>query len=101
MTNKKENEILEMYKEDIRIVDNGSTISFDLFYPGVDENPKFLLLGLCHVRAADNLRISYDFDRGGWKIEQFVCFDKYKENGQWEEKAFLRPWQIRKKIENK
>lgn len=55
----------------------GDSLIAELFYPPRDdhsENPqdraRYIKVDLCDVRAADGLRISYDFDRDGWKVEQ-------------------------------
>jgi hypothetical protein len=53
-------------------------------------------LGLCDVRAADSIRLSYDFDRDGWKIEQastFTWTDADTEmDPDWQEVAFVKAW---------
>jgi hypothetical protein len=68
----------------------------DLEYPEVGTNDKFVLVGLMDVRAADDIRISYDFDRDGWKIEQASIFgwdagDKIQDM-DWQEVAFVQAW---------
>lgn len=69
----------------------GDEIYLDLWYPEVEEDSiRYLVLGLMAVRAADNIRISYDFERNGWKIEQPI------KNGDvwgWKESAFLPAYQ--------
>ena len=47
----------------------GDTWQVDLWYPREEGMVKFLQLGLIDVRAGEDIRISYDFDRNGWKIE--------------------------------
>jgi hypothetical protein len=47
----------------------------ELSYPGVGDNPTHIVLGLEHVRAADSIRMSYDFERDGWVIEQASKFE--------------------------
>lgn len=39
-----------------------------LWYPRVDDNASSVAVSLYDVRAADDLRISYDFERDGWSI---------------------------------
>ena len=70
-------------------------IKIDLIYPGIDGNASYIRIGLCHVRAADDIRVSYDFERDGWKIEQPLPLD---DNGlpRWRESAFLPAWQYEK-----
>lgn len=67
----------------------------EFWYPG-REKPLFLEVGLTHVRAADNIRISYDLDRDGWKIEQASTFewgaDDTVRDPEWQEVAFVQAW---------
>lgn len=73
---------------------HGDTARVDLNYPR-SEPVKFIQVGLCDVRAADDIRISYDFERDGWKIEQEEIIDHggaYHSNGNWQEVAFVQAW---------
>jgi hypothetical protein len=82
------------------------TVRFDFWYPRTDDEPHLLQVGLYDVRAADDIRISYDFDRDGWKIEQawieVVVVPPSPEHGggyddhvdRWEEVAFIRAWDM-------
>lgn len=68
----------------------------ELWYPRSDGSERFVEVGLVDVRAADSIRISYDFDRDGWRIEQAsrwewpagdpVC------DQDWQEVAFVQAW---------
>lgn len=74
----------------------GREVHIDLWYPTVDENVNALVVGLYDVRAADSIRITYDFDRDGWKIEQASVFewdadDKVCDHG-WKEVGFIQAW---------
>ena len=67
-----------------------------LDYPRSEGNPTYLQVGMCEVRATDDIRISYDFDRDGWKIEQASIFewapgDKICDP-DWAEVAFVKAW---------
>lgn len=77
------------------------TIAVDLEYPRCEGRPKFVRLGLVDVRAADDIRISYDFERDGWKIEQASTFewDGGDEvcDPDWKEVAFVKAWGREKK----
>lgn len=78
------------------IVRNGDTVYVDHWYPGVSGNPTYTQVGLMHVRAADDIRISYDFDRDGWVIQQasrfeFPADDKVCDE-DWQEVAFVKAW---------
>ena len=73
------------------------TFRMELEYPQVT-GLKYIKIDLCDVRASDGIRISYDFERDGWKIEQpsclewesndNVCDEKYKES------MFIPSWQF-------
>ncbi len=74
--------------------------TIDLWYPRVGSGAKGVIVGLQDVRAADSIRISYDFDRDGWKVEQASVFswdvdDEICDDG-WQEVAFVQAWQLMK-----
>ena len=67
----------------------------DLSYPRCGENPNCVQVGLSDVRAADDIRIRYDFERDGWVIEQNAHESHEtvaKELDDWQEVAFVRAW---------
>lgn len=70
--------------------------SIDLWYPSAfDEIPKEIRVGLAHVRAANDLLISYDFDRDGWVIKMTPTSDDsgmLEEIGPAEEIVFIDAW---------
>lgn len=74
---------------------SGDELSIDLYYPR-NSKIKKLIVGLTDVRAADSIRISYDFDRDGYKIEQASVFEwdtNDKEcDPDWQEVAFIKAW---------
>lgn len=80
---------------------DGTTRGIDLWYPRVEGNPKFVEVGIMDVRAADSIRISYDFDRDGWKIEQASTFEWESSDPvcdpDWQEVAFIPAWAREKK----
>ena len=65
-------EIIENAKQiidDARAV--GDSLNLNLWYPGLDTNPiKRIQIGLMDVRSSDDIRVSYDYARNGWLIEQ-------------------------------
>ena len=74
-----------------------NTIEIELYYPRIEEEKiKFIEVGLTDVRAADNIRISYDFGRDGYKIEQASIFEWEMNdeecNQDWQEVAFIKAW---------
>ncbi len=74
----------------------GDVLPIDFWYPQLDENFKYIELGLFHVRAADSIRIHYDLDRDGYVIEQasvfsWACDDEVCDP-DWQEVAFVQAW---------
>jgi hypothetical protein len=53
---------------------------------------KYIEVGLEHVRAADSIRISYDFDRDGYRIEQSRLTEDDQMMDDWQEVAFIPAW---------
>jgi len=51
----------------------GDECRVELHYPEISVVKK-LVIGLSDVRAADDVRVSYDYERDGWKIEQASVF---------------------------
>lgn len=75
----------------------GDTVEVSLWYPrNEDETVKYIECDLMDVRAADSIRVSYDFDRDGWKIEQASKFswdvDDEVCDSDWQEVAFVEAW---------
>jgi hypothetical protein len=75
----------------------------ELWYPR-QEPIKSIHVGLMDVRAADDIRIEYDFERDGWKISQAKYFswegeDEICDPG-WAEVAFVQAWGSEVKTEN-
>ncbi len=71
----------------------GDALVVDLWYPQQDGQPKYIDLGLVDVRASDGIRISYDFERDGWVIEQPRKQGQLEEyDPQWKEVSFVQSW---------
>lgn len=86
----------------------GDELHIDLWYPDLPSDKSFpslpgdlkdvrcFVIGLMDVRAADNIRVSYDKDRDGWKIEQASTFkwaaDDKVCDPDWQEVAFIQAW---------
>ena len=68
----------------------------DWMYPNIynKRERSTLTIDLCHVRAADPIRISYCGDRDGWIIEQS---SSYEGDRDWKEVAFIKAWEGDKK----
>lgn len=68
----------------------------DLFCPQCDGNADTVEVGLCSVRAADSIRITYDFERDGYSVQQASTFswsiDDRECDGDWQEVAFIQAW---------
>jgi hypothetical protein len=62
--------------KNIEVTERLEVLEVAIYYPNaVGNNYKAVQVELCDVRAADGIRISYDFDRDGWKIEQAQVFE--------------------------
>jgi hypothetical protein len=66
-------------------------------YPREPGAVTHVVLDLVDVRAADPIRLSYDFERDGWVVEQAAVFawdgDDAVCDPQWAEVAFVKAWQ--------
>jgi len=86
----------------------GHDLHIDLWYPQripVEKekrrecsNINAFVIGLMDVRAADDIRISYDFDRDGWAVQQSPGSTEEDSDGDqvttWVEVAFIRAWAL-------
>lgn len=92
---------IEEIKRDMREHKDSSEI--ELSYPWVEGQIKHFIIGLSCVRAADSIRVSYDFERvsydferDGLKIEQASIFEWEIEDDvcdpDWQEVAFIQVW---------
>ena len=75
----------------------GDTAHVDLWYPR-SSDVKAIEVGLMDVRAADAIRIEYDFHRDGWVVKQASNFtwdadDTVCDRG-WTEVAFIQAWAL-------
>jgi hypothetical protein len=69
---------------------NGDTLLIYLWYPRSDDfEVKQIQIGLIDIRAADDIRVSYDHNRNGWVIQQAL-------DDGWTEVAFVEAWSQRK-----
>lgn len=72
---------------------DGDSLRLDLFYPRSEGNIKHFIIGLVDVRAANSIRVSYDFERDGWKIERPTKFEWDVNDSvcdpEWKEVAFV------------
>lgn len=82
-------------KEETEAIRRGDTVHIDLWYPRTEASARFLHIGLVDVRSAGDLRISFDFERNEWIIEQQLATDTgtgiIEEHG-WRETAALPAW---------
>jgi hypothetical protein len=72
-------------------------IEVDLYYIRHDDGrQKFVEVMLMDVRAADSIRITYDFERDGWSVLQASTFswpsDDRECDADWQEVAFIQAW---------
>lgn len=89
-----------------------NVIHVEIEYPKAEEHPiNTVEIGLTCVRATDNIRITYDYERDGWVILQPRETHPLEidENGQkvyglkteWIEAAFCPAWQFELSEEEK
>jgi hypothetical protein len=87
-------------QEGYEIIRRGEVLAADLYYPrNGGGRVTTIEVGMCDVRSADSIRISYDFERDGWSIKQASIFewsieDKVCDEG-WQEVAFIQSWALR------
>ena len=88
--------------ENCEIERDESVVCCTLYYPNIHMIDK-VEVNLSDVRSADSIRISYDFDRDGWKIEQASIFewdgDDEVCDPDWQEVAFVQAW-AREKVKD-
>ena len=74
----------------------GDVVFATLWYPRTETRTRYVNVGLTDVRAADEIRISYDFERDGYKIEQASIFQwdpsDMVMDRDWQEVAFVEAW---------
>jgi hypothetical protein len=80
------------------IIVTKDTVHVDVWYPRTPTNQKYVCVGLMDVRSSDDIRISYDFGRDGWIIEQASVFhwsaDDTVCDPKWKEVAFIQAWSL-------
>ncbi len=69
-----------------------------LLFTELYDEIKCIEVGLEHVRAADNIRISYDFARDGYKIEQSRWTEDDASGDDWQEVAFIQAWSLDERV---
>lgn len=85
-----------MSKSQHQVSTKGQRLCVDLYYPRAESNVNSVEISLVDVRAADSIRISYDFGRDGWKIEQASVFEWEADDTEcdpgWQEVSFIQAW---------
>jgi len=93
---------IEDYEKGISVMERNNTIVAEFLYPR-NNQIKFIEVGMCDTRATDNIRISFDFERSGWKIEQSYINEIQKDGyvdasvNIWEEVGFFPNWNLEEK----
>ena len=82
---------------DVAVSDNVAHV--DLWYPRVEGNVQFIHIGLMDVRAADGIRLHYDFERDGFVVEQpkphlVKKENYYEDHEEWIEVGFFQSWRF-------
>lgn len=81
------------------ITRRGDVLSVELTYPNIiEKGVRFIEVDQESVRASDGIRLSYDYDRDGWVIQQptKLCWDSEDTAGDmgWKEVAFIQSWAL-------
>lgn len=84
---------------DINQIDKEKIVHLEMNYPR-NNIIDTIEIGLSEVRASDDIRIKYDFERDGWLIlqpkEYYIKLAdgsiEYKE--EWKESAFCQAWKF-------
>src|SRR4051812_44429429 len=82
----------------------GNTLSVCPTYPQINDlGIKFIEINQESVRASDGIRLTYDYARDGWSIQQPTILvwrsdDKVCDEG-WKEVAFVQSWALSKEQE--
>lgn len=76
---------------------DGDHVSVEFWYPRVDspDTVRTITVGLMDVRAADDIEITYDFDRDGYSIKREVMTEEgvwHVHTGEFVEVAFIPAW---------
>jgi hypothetical protein len=74
---------------------HAETIHVDFWYPRIEKHATHVEIGLVDVRAADSIRITYDFERDGYVILQASKFEWLADeepDPDWKEVAFIPAW---------
>lgn len=79
--------------------DAGTRVHVEVCYPRLGATPE-VTVGLMDVRAADDIRLHYDFERDGWVVSQQVSVYVedmgagigHPDGPLWREVAFIEAW---------
>ena len=82
-------------EENVDVWSGGDTLFVELSYPRYSKINK-IEINLSDVRAADGVRVSYDYDRDGWIVKQASTFEWDSDDDEcdsdWQEVAFIKAW---------
>lgn len=69
-------------------------LNVELCYPRSDGHVNTVELGMMCTRAADSIRITYDFERDGWSILQASGWNRDQRipDMDWQEVYFVKAW---------
>jgi len=89
--------VVDVNKNDLikEIRQCGDALHIDIWYPR-SNLIKAIHIGLMDTRAADDIRIEYDFERDGWIVKQAQVFEWSVDDeicdSKWKEVAFIKAW---------
>jgi hypothetical protein len=96
---------MEYKNVDLRIEEDKNVLQTELKYP-YNKEIDTIQIGISDIRAADDVRVRYDFERDGWVMEQprqyYIPEEGFYELGvEWIESAFCPSWQYELNDEQK
>lgn len=87
---------MEHWIENVQVRRSDDGVIVELWYPRDWAVVKGIQVSLVDMRAADDIRIEYDFDRDGWSIKQASKFswelDDKIQDEDWQEVSFVKAW---------
>lgn len=86
------------HPDNFHVDKRGDTLAVTLTYPnlGVPSQCRYVHVDQESVRASDGVRLSYDYQRDGWIVEQASRFEWDADDAvmdpDWREVAFIKSW---------
>lgn len=86
------------YRDQLTSYDAKDATFYADLYPS--RGVKYIQIGLEHVRASDDIRVSFDFGRNGFVIEMSRWTGDDQTGRLWQEVAFVGAWSLDERKED-